>query len=78
MTTYKQMLSTITEDGTLTMELVEQDMPTPKDDEILVKVLATPINPSDHGVMFGTANVNEAANKDGKLVAPVNRRNARI
>ena len=71
MTTYKQMLSTITEDGTLTMELVEQDMPTPKDDEILVKVLATPINPSDHGVMFGTANVNEAANKDGKLVAPV-------
>ncbi len=71
MTHYKQMVSTISEDGKLTMELVDREMPTPKDDEIVVKIEASPINPSDHGVMFGAANVNEATNKDGKLIAPV-------
>lgn len=71
MTTYKQMVSTITEDGVLTMELVDQDMPTPKSDEIVVRIEATPINPSDHGVMFGTAHVEAATNEDGKLIIPV-------
>lgn len=71
MRTFKQMVSTISEDGNLTMELVDSEMPTPKSDEILVRVDATPINPSDHGVMFGAADVNAATNEDGKLIAPV-------
>lgn len=56
-TTYKQMVSTLNEDNTLTLELVEKAMPTPDDDQILVRIEATPINPSDHGVMFGRADV---------------------
>lgn len=57
--TYLQMLSTVTEDGELRMAIHEQPMPTPKADQIVVKVEATPINPSDHGVMFGWASMNE-------------------
>lgn len=71
MTAYKQMLSTISEDGTLTLELVEKDMPQPEADEVVVRVEATPINPSDHGVMFGAADVNSAETKNGKLMAPI-------
>lgn len=71
MTTYQQMLSTITDDATLTLELVDKEIPTPENDEIIVRVEATPINPSDHGVMFGAANINESETKNGKLVAPV-------
>jgi NADPH:quinone reductase-like Zn-dependent oxidoreductase len=69
--TYKQMLSTIDESGTLKLELVEREMPTPKSDEIVVRVDATPINPSDHGVMFGVADVNAGTSKDGAFIAPV-------
>ncbi len=59
MTTYHQMLSTVTTDG-LEMKLVAREIPTPKDNEIVVQVEATPINPSDHGVMFGWADISKA------------------
>ncbi len=58
--TYLQMLSTITQDAELRMELIEQAMPLPKADEIIVRVEATPINPSDHGVMFGWSSMDKA------------------
>lgn len=73
--TYLQMLSTVTEDGELRMELKEQPMPTPKAHEVLVRVEATPINPSDQGMMFGFSNIaGAAASGDGAqtvLTAPV-------
>lgn len=59
MSTYRQMLSTVTKDG-LEMKLVEREMIEPKPHEIVVKVEATPINPSDHGVMFGWADISQA------------------
>lgn len=59
--TYLQMTSTVTEDGELRMELVEKPMPTPRDDQVLIRVEATPINPSDHGVMFGWATMGKAS-----------------
>jgi NADPH:quinone reductase-like Zn-dependent oxidoreductase len=58
--TYKQMLSTVTADAELRLELVEKDLPTPKTGEILVRVEATPINPSDLGVMFGWTDMDKA------------------
>lgn len=74
MTTYHQMLSTVTAEG-LEMKLVEREMPTPKDHEIVVKVEATPINPSDHGVMFGWADMSKATSEgegaDRVLRAPL-------
>ncbi len=58
--TYKQMLSTVTADAELRLELVEKDLPMPKTGEILVRVEATPINPSDLGVMFGWTDMDKA------------------
>jgi len=55
-----QMLSTVTPEGELRMELAEKPLPVPKADEVLVRVEATPINPSDQGVMFGWATMAEA------------------
>jgi NADPH:quinone reductase-like Zn-dependent oxidoreductase len=74
-TTYLQMVSILTEAGQLEMRLQEQPMPTPKPDQIIVRIDAAPINPSDHGVMFGWADVSQARS-DGAgaarvLTAPV-------
>lgn len=57
---FRQMMSTVTEDGELRVGLVEQPIPTPRDEEVVVQIEATPINPSDHGVMFGWATMSEA------------------
>ena len=80
--TYLQMLSTVTPEGELRMELVEKDMPTPKPGQIIVRVEATPINPSDHGVMFGWSNMAAAstsgAGKDTVLTAPVPEQGMRV
>jgi len=76
-TTYLQMLSTITKDGELRMELVEKPMPTPMPDQVIIQVEATPINPSDHGVMFGWTDMSGCASngsgKDTVLSAPVSK-----
>ena len=73
--TYLQMVSTLTEEGVLRMELVEKEMPEPKPGQIIIRVEATPINPSDHGVMFGWANMaaatTDGSGKDTVLTAPV-------
>lgn len=69
--TYRMLTSTVTEDGQLRMELVEKPMPTPKADQVLIRVEAAPINPSDHGVMFGYSDMSFAANDGDALIAPV-------
>lgn len=71
---YHQMLSIITKDG-LELKLVERDIAEPKPHEIVVQVEATPINPSDHGVMFGLADMSKATHSgdgsDRVLKAPI-------
>lgn len=73
--TYLQMLSTVTEDAQLRMELVEKPFPTPKAHEVVIRVEATPINPSDQGVMFGWSNMSSASHSgsgnDTIFTAPV-------
>ena len=54
--TYLQMFSTLNESGELRLELIEKPVPTPKANEVLVRIEATPINPSDQGVMMATMN----------------------
>jgi NADPH:quinone reductase-like Zn-dependent oxidoreductase len=80
--TYLQMLSTLTPEGALKMELVEQQMPTPKPNQVIVRVEASPINPSDLGVMFGMATMSEATSsgsgKDTSLTAPVSAQGMRV
>lgn len=72
---YLQMMSTLTEEGQLRVELVEQDMPEPKEGEVVVRVEASPINPSDLGVLFGWASMDacetSGEGRDTLLTAPV-------
>ena len=54
------MLTLVTADGTLELSLERRLMPEPKPHEVLVKVLATPINPSDLGLIVGGADMSTA------------------
>lgn len=54
------MLTEVKPDGTMELYLAALPMPMPKEHEVLVKVLATPINPSDLGLMVGAADVASA------------------
>lgn len=75
------MTSTVTAEGELQMRLVEREMPTPGPDEVLVRVEATPINPSDQGVMFGWSSMDQATTSgtgaDTLLTAPVSEQGMR-
>ena len=55
-----QLQSTITRDGRLELALVEVPVPAPKDDEVLVRIEASPLNPSDLGLLFGPADMTTA------------------
>lgn len=55
--TMLQMVSLASADGTLALSLERVPVPEPAEDEILVRVLATPINPSDIGMLFGPADL---------------------
>jgi NADPH:quinone reductase-like Zn-dependent oxidoreductase len=69
----KQLFTKISSDSELTLSLVEVDVPKPKAHEIVVKMEAAPINPSDMWPMFGPANLAKASLSDDKsvLTAPL-------
>lgn len=64
-----KLLSTLSEDGRLTVELVEETLPAPQGAQVLVRVEAAPINPSDLGLLFGPAAVDEADYAPRRIVA---------
>lgn len=70
-----QLRSLITKGGELQVSLAKVQVPEPKDDEVVVRVEATPINPSDLGLLFGPADMSAAkitGSGDGAVVsAPV-------
>ena len=57
MTVSKQIKSKVSKEGLLTISLDEVNVPEPGDGEVLIKVLATPINPSDLGLLVGPADI---------------------
>lgn len=67
--TGKAIASTYAADGTLTVELVEQELPDPTGHEVLVRVEAAPINPSDLATMFGPSDLANADYAPGRIVA---------
>jgi NADPH2:quinone reductase len=62
-----QLLSRITPEAQLEVALIDQPVPAPRDDQVVVKVLAAPINPSDLGLLFGAADMTsaQASTRDG-------------
>jgi NADPH2:quinone reductase len=52
-----QLRSLVKESGEIELSLVRVPTPTPAADEVVVRVEATPINPSDIGLLFGAADL---------------------
>jgi NADPH:quinone reductase len=59
-TTGLQLVSNLKSSGELHVSLKRILVPTPQENEILVRVEATPINPSDLGLLFGPADLDQA------------------
>jgi NADPH:quinone reductase len=59
-TTALQLHSLISASGALRVSLEQVPVTAPKDNEVVVRVEATPINPSDLGLLFGAADMNAA------------------
>jgi NADPH:quinone reductase len=55
-----QLRSLIRANGELEVSLQDVPMPEPAADEVLVRIEATPINPSDLGLLFGAADMSTA------------------
>jgi NADPH:quinone reductase-like Zn-dependent oxidoreductase len=56
-TTTRQIQSLVTDDGLLRARLVDAPLGPPGPDEVIVRVEATPINPSDLGLLFAVADL---------------------
>jgi NADPH2:quinone reductase len=70
--TAKQLFSTVTADGRLELALRTVPVTAPGDDEVLIRVDAAPINPSDLGVMLTVADSNafEAGDNAASAIIP--------
>jgi len=55
-----QLRSTVKKDGLLELSLAEVPVAEPKADEVVVRVEASPMNPSDLGLLFGGADMSTA------------------
>ena len=49
----RQIQSTVTEDGTVVLSIADVEVPEPGEHQVVIRVEAAPINPSDLGPMFG-------------------------
>ena len=65
-----ELRTTVTEDGQLRLELVEAPVRPPGPGEVVVRVEAAPINPSDLGLLVGPADLNRAR-LEGSAERPV-------
>src|SRR5437660_10597630 len=52
-----QLYSTVKQEGMLELSLADVPIPEPQDDEVVVRLEAAPINPSDLGLLFGPADL---------------------
>ena len=69
MTTGKQLFTTLDAGGALTLEVVESTFPEPTGNQVLVKMEAAPINPSDLAILASAADFETAEYSPGKVVA---------
>jgi NADPH2:quinone reductase len=73
--TARQIRSTVKAEGFLELSLVTIDVPDPAPDEVVVRIEASPINPSDLGLLFGPADMTQAKSTgtadDPVVTAPI-------
>jgi NADPH2:quinone reductase len=65
-----QLQSTVCKDGHLELSLASVEIPAPSPDNVIVRMEAAPINPSDIGLLFGPADMS-AATAGGTADLPV-------
>lgn len=68
-TTGKQLFTTLEADGTLTVALENVSFADPAQNQVLVRMEAAPINPSDLAILVGGADMENADYSPGKFVA---------
>ena len=67
--TGQELRSTVTDDGQVTLAVREFELAAPGPGEVIVRVEAAPINPSDLGMLFGMADL-DAAESSGSQDLP--------
>lgn len=67
--TGKQLTTQLDADGTLTVQLNDKTWDAPTGNQVLVRVEASPINPSDLGLLYASADMENAVYSPGKVVA---------
>ena len=70
-TTALQLRSQIKGSGELELTLAETPVPAPAADEVLIRVEASPINPSDLGLLLGPADLSTLKAEPGRVTAKV-------
>jgi NADPH:quinone reductase-like Zn-dependent oxidoreductase len=65
-----QLRSLIKKSGELELSLANMPVPEPKEDEVVVRIEASPLNPSDLGLLFGAADMS-TAKASGTKQSPV-------
>ena len=65
-----QLRSLVKATGELEISLLSIDTPAPAPDEVVIRIEATPINPSDIGLLFGAADIS-TAKRTGTPASPV-------
>jgi NADPH:quinone reductase len=65
-----QLRSTVKKEGILELSLATVAIPEPKAEEVIVRIDASPINPSDQGLLFGGADLS-TAKVSGPAASPV-------
>ncbi len=68
-TTGQQLFTTLEADGTLTVAIEDVTFPDPTGNQVLVKMEAAPINPSDLAILTSAADLENAEYSPGKFVA---------
>ncbi len=67
----RRLTSTMTHEGRLELEIVEEAVAAPADDQIVLRVEAAPVNPTDLGLMLGAADVASATREGERTVLTV-------
>jgi len=71
----RQIVSTATRQSELILSIVQNEIPTPSDDEVILKMEAAPINPSDMFPLLAFADYSQGKlmldGQQQKMVAPI-------
>ncbi len=66
-----QLFSTVTDEGRIELSLRPVPVPQPGDDEVIIRVEASPINPSDLGLLLSVADATQLTTANGVTSAPI-------